>query len=71
MGRWTLAALVINAILGSGIFGLPATLAQILGPAAPWAWIVGAIGNGVVMLCFAEVASRFSEAGIVAAGSVR
>lgn len=63
MGRWTLAALVINAILGSGIFGLPATLAQILGPAAPWAWIVGAIGNGVVMLCFAEVASRFSEAG--------
>ena len=63
MGRWTLAALVVNAILGSGIFGLPATLSKILGAAAPWVWIVGAIGNGVVMLCFAEVASRFTEAG--------
>jgi APA family basic amino acid/polyamine antiporter len=63
MGRWTLAALVVNAILGSGIFGLPATLSRLLGPTAIWAWVLGAIGNGVVMACFAEVASRFSEAG--------
>lgn len=63
MGRWTLAALVVNAILGSGIFGLPATLHRLVGENAAWIWILGAIGNGVVMLCFAEVASRFSEAG--------
>lgn len=63
MGRWTLAALVVNAILGSGIFGLPATVSRLVGAAAPWAWIVGAAGNGVVMLCFAEVASRFHAAG--------
>ena len=63
MGRWTLAALVVNAILGSGIFALPATIARLVGPAAPWAWVLGALGNGVVMLCFAEVASRFAGAG--------
>jgi len=63
MGRWTLAALVVNAIVGSGIFGLPSVVARHLGPLAPWAWIAGAAGNGVVMLCFAEVASRFSGAG--------
>jgi basic amino acid/polyamine antiporter, APA family len=63
MGRWTLTALVVNAIIGSGVFGLPSVIAKLLGPAAPWAWQIGAAGNGVVMLCFAEVASRFSGAG--------
>jgi amino acid transporter len=63
MGRWTLAALVVNSILGSGIFGLPSVIGRLLGPAAPWAWLVGAAGNGLVMLCFAEVASRFRGAG--------
>lgn len=63
MGRWTLAALVVNAVVGSGIFGLPAVVARHLGPQAPWAWIVGALGNGAVMVCFAEVASRFAGAG--------
>ncbi len=63
MGRWTLVALVVNAIIGSGIFGLPSVVARLLGAASPWAWIVGAAGNGVVMLCFAEVASRFTRAG--------
>jgi len=27
MGRWTLTALVINSIIGSGIFGLPSVVA--------------------------------------------
>jgi basic amino acid/polyamine antiporter, APA family len=63
MGRFTLTALVVNAIIGSGVFGLPSVIAKLLGPAAPWAWLIGAVGNGVVMLCFAEVASRFVAAG--------
>jgi amino acid transporter len=63
MGRWTLALLVVNAIVGSGIFGLPAVISKHVGALAPWAWILGAVGNGVVMLCFAEVASRFTAAG--------
>ena len=63
LGRWTLAALVVNSIIGSGVFGLPSVISRLLGPLAPWAWLVGAVGNGLVMLCFAEVASRFSGAG--------
>jgi APA family basic amino acid/polyamine antiporter len=63
MGRWTVIALVINAIIGSGIFGLPSVVAGHLGPASRWAWIIGAGINAVIVLCFVEVASRFSDAG--------
>jgi amino acid transporter len=63
MGRWTVTALVINAILGSSIFGLPSVIAKTLGSASPWAWMIGALGNAVIIVCFAEVASRFTQAG--------
>jgi basic amino acid/polyamine antiporter, APA family len=63
MGRWTVTALVINAILGSSLFGLPSVIARSLGPASPWAWVIGAAGNAVIIVCFAEVASRFTQAG--------
>jgi len=63
IGRWTLAALVVNAIIGSGIFGLPGDVARLLGPAAPYAYLLAAAGIGVIMACFAEVGSQFTEAG--------
>jgi amino acid transporter len=63
MGRWTVTLLVVNAIIGSGIFGLPSVIARLVGPASTWAWIAGAAGNAVIVLCFAEVASRFTAAG--------
>jgi amino acid transporter len=63
MGRWSLVALVINSIIGSGIFGLPSVVAGMLGPASPLAYLPAALGMGVVMACFAEVASRFRQAG--------
>jgi amino acid transporter len=63
LGRWTLTALVVNAIIGSGIFGLPDDVARQLGRHAPLAWVFAALGIGVVMACFAEVASRFRETG--------
>ena len=63
MGRWTVTALVINAILGSGVFGLPSVVARSLGPSSPWAWVIGAAVNAVIIACFAEVASRFTQAG--------
>jgi amino acid transporter len=37
IGRWSLTALVVNGIIGSGIFGLPAPLAAAVGRASPWA----------------------------------
>jgi len=63
MGRWTLTALVINSIIGSGIFGLPSVVAGYLGKQSPLAYLVAATGIGVVIACFAEVASQFDAAG--------
>ncbi len=63
IGRWSLAALVVNSIIGSGIFALPADVARLIGPASPWAVLVAGAAAGVIMACFAEVASQFSAAG--------
>jgi amino acid transporter len=63
MGRWTLTALVVNTTIGSGIFGLPSLIAGYLGKQSPIAYLVGAAGIGVVVACFAEVASQFGAAG--------
>ena len=63
IGRWSLTALVINCIIGSGIFGLPSVLAQSLGSASPIAWLLAAAATFLVMACFAEVASRFEGTG--------
>lgn len=63
IGRWTMTALVINCIIGSGIFGLPGELIRLLGPASPVAIIFAALAVAVIMACMAEVASQFSEPG--------
>jgi amino acid transporter len=63
IGRWTLAALLVNSMIGSGIFGLPSILAGLLGKASPLAYLIAAAGIGVIMACFAEVASQFRESG--------
>jgi basic amino acid/polyamine antiporter, APA family len=63
MGRWTLTALVINSIVGSGIFGLPSLMAAYLGRWSPLAYLFAAAGVAVIMACFAEVASQFGESG--------
>jgi basic amino acid/polyamine antiporter, APA family len=63
IGRWSLAALMVNSIIGSGVFGLPSVVAGLLGPASPWAVLLAGATIGVIMACFAEVASQFSETG--------
>src|ERR1700716_443645 len=63
IGRWSLAALAVNSIVGSGIFGLPATVAGLLGKRSVVAVLIAGAAMGAVMACFAEVASQFSEAG--------
>jgi basic amino acid/polyamine antiporter, APA family len=54
---------VINSIIGSGIFGLPADVARLIGRASPWAVLLAGTAAGVIMACFAEVASQFTQAG--------
>ncbi len=63
IGRWSLAALAVNSIIGSGIFGLPATVAGLLGKRSVLAVLIAGAAMGVIMACFAEVASQFSESG--------
>ena len=63
IGRWSLAALAVNSIIGSGIFGLPATVAGLLGKRSVLAVLIAGAAMGVIMACFAEVASQFQEAG--------
>jgi basic amino acid/polyamine antiporter, APA family len=63
IGRWSLAALMVNSIIGSGVFGLPSVVAGLLGNASPWAVLLAGAAIGVIMACFAEVASQFNEAG--------
>jgi APA family basic amino acid/polyamine antiporter len=63
IGRWSLAALTINCIIGSGVFGLPSVISGFVGTASPFAWIFAALGTALVMACFAEVSSRFDQTG--------
>lgn len=63
IGRWSLVALVLNTIIGTGVFILPGTLGGMLGWASVLAWIVAAGFTAAMILCFAEVASRFTGAG--------
>ncbi len=63
IGRWSLAALAVNSVIGSGIFGLPATVAGLLGKRSVLAVLIAGAAMGVIMACFAEVSSQFSDAG--------
>jgi amino acid transporter len=58
-----MTALVMNAIIGSGIFGLPSEVTRLLGRASPLAMIIAALAMAIAILCMAEVASQFSEPG--------
>ncbi len=63
IGRWALTGLMINSIIGSGIFGVPGELLRLLGPASPLACVLAGLTIGVIVACFAEVGSQFSESG--------
>ena len=63
IGRWSLSALIINSVIGGGVFGLPSVVAGRLGKYAPLAYLVAAAGIALVAACLSEVASQFSETG--------
>lgn len=63
IGRWTFAFLIVNCIIGSGVFGLPSVLASLVGRASVAAIIFAALAVAIIMACFSEVASRFTQTG--------
>jgi len=58
-----MTALVINCVIGSGIFGIPSELAQLVGWASPLAMVAGAAAQIPIIASAAEVSSQFSEPG--------
>ena len=63
MGRASLTAAIVNGVIGSGIFGLPSAVAALTGAWSPVAVLIAGACVFIVLLCFAEVGSRFEEAG--------
>jgi basic amino acid/polyamine antiporter, APA family len=63
VGFWGLVAMCINAVVGSGVFLLPTESYKLLGPFSLWAPLIFAIPVFILVLCFAEAASHFSEPG--------
>jgi basic amino acid/polyamine antiporter, APA family len=60
---WGLAAAIFNAVVGAGIFVVPAALAASIGAYAPFAFLLCAVGIGSVAICFAEGGSRMATSG--------
>ncbi len=63
LGFWSLWLLVINGLIGAGIFGLPAGAARLAGDFSLWLYPLCALLILPVLLCFAELASRFAGSG--------
>jgi basic amino acid/polyamine antiporter, APA family len=63
IGRWSLAALMVNTMVGASIFGLPALIAARLGKRSPFGFLVAFAVIAVIAASMAEVASQFRETG--------
>lgn len=63
LGRWDFTAVVVNTIIGAGIFGLPAKVYAQIGSYSLLAFVACALIVGLIVVCYAEVASRFSVTG--------
>ncbi|TGE28339.1 APC family permease [Hymenobacter metallicola] len=61
--RWDFVALIINITIGAGILGLPAKIYALVGAYSLVAYVAAAAIVTLIILCFAEVSSRFSGAG--------
>ncbi len=61
--RWDLVAVVINGVIGAGIFGLPSKVYGLIGSYSLIAFAVCALVVTLIILCFAEVGSRFDATG--------
>ena len=63
VGRWDLVALAINGVVGTAIFGLPASVAALAGAWSPFACLLSGAIVLLIVLCFAEASTLFSGTG--------
>ena len=55
IGRYDLTAAVVNGVIGSAIFTMPASQAALTGAWSPLASLAAGLGALTIVLCFAEV----------------
>src|SRR5258708_2419229 len=63
VSRWQIVGLVLNDVIGSGVYLLPAGAAALLGGASVGAVALAGLAVLLVVLCFAEAASHFDQPG--------
>ena len=63
ISRADLTLAIVNGVIGSAVFGMPAQIAAFTGVLSPLAHLIAALGVLTIVLCFAEVASRFEDSG--------
>src|SRR5271168_1211999 len=61
--KWDLVAVTINAVIGAGIFGLPSKIYNLVGNYSLAAFLLCGLFTATIVLCFAEVGSRFTGTG--------
>lgn len=60
---FSLTAIAVNGMVGSGIFVLPAQVSQLLGAAGLSAYLAAGLAAALIVLCFAEVGALFDRSG--------
>ena len=63
VSRVDLTAAIVNGVIGSSIFSMPSIQAELTGAWSPLVCLLAGAGVLTIVLCFAEVASRFGEGG--------
>lgn len=63
VGLAGLTAISLNGVIGAGIFALPATVAGLLGPSSPLAYLIAALVVALIVACFAEAGAMFEQTG--------
>lgn len=63
IGFWGSAFLVLNGLIGAGIFALPQRMTEQLGNFSPWAFLLFGALMLTIVWCMGELASRFSRTG--------
>ena len=61
--QWDLVGVTINSIIGAGIFVLPAKSFGLIGSYSIFGFLICALVVVLIILCFAEVSSRFTGTG--------
>lgn len=63
VSRWQIVGIAINAVIGSGVYLVPAAAATLIGAASLWAVPLAGFAVLLLTLCFAEAGSHFDQPG--------